>query len=144
MPEFKGKLKRFLPAGYALLIFVAVMSLASCSQGSKNDTRNAASLRGGETRPTLAPGQYAGETAMAYAAAREIPEIIDSLYCYCDCEKHFGHKSLLTCFVDEHAAYCDICIDEALMAKRMHESGMDVLAIRKAVDEKYSRMRHDH
>src|SRR3990170_518055 len=144
MLEFKGKLKGFLPVGYALLIFVAAMSLASCDRGSKTGMRDAASLRGGETRATLAPEGYTGETARAYAAAIEIPEIIDSLYCYCDCAKHFGHKSLLTCYVDEHAAYCDICMDEALMAKEMHDKGMDVFAIRKAVDEKYSRMSHEH
>ncbi|MDP2689384.1 MAG: PCYCGC motif-containing (lipo)protein [Deltaproteobacteria bacterium] len=69
---------------------------------------------------------------------------MDSLYCYCDCKKHFGHKSLLTCYVDEHAVYCDICIDEALMARELHGQGMDVLAIRKAVDEKYSSLRHEH
>ena len=142
MLEFKGKLKRLLPVGYALLIFVAAMSLASCDRGSKTGMRDAASLRGGETRAALAPEGYTGETARAYAAAKEIPEIIDSLYCYCDCAKHFGHKSLLTCYVDEHAAYCDICMDEALMAKEMHDKGMDVFAIRKAVDEKYSRMTH--
>ena len=145
MPDFKGKLKRLLPAaGYAVLIFAAAMSLASCNQGPKTGMPDAASLMGGESRATLAPERYTGETARAYAAAREIPEIIDSLYCYCDCEKHFGHKSLLTCFVDEHAAHCDICIDEALMARDMHGKGMDVFAIRKAVDEKYSRKGHDH
>jgi len=140
MPESKGKSRRILPALHAMIIVLALISLASCKQGSKSDITDAASLRGGETRPTLDPGRYTGSTAMAYAAAREIPEVLDSLYCYCDCEKHFGHKSLLTCYVDEHAAYCDICIDEALMAKQMHDEGKDVVAIRKAVDAKYSRM----
>lgn len=144
MPEFKGKSKRLLPAGFALFLFAALIALASCSQGSKTGSGDAASLRGGETRATLAPERYTGATAAAYAAAKEIPEIIDSLYCYCDCKKHFNHKSLLTCYVDEHAAYCDICIDEALMAKELHDKGMDVKAIRKAVDEKYSNMRHQH
>lgn len=144
MPDFKGKLKKLLPAGFALLLLAAAVSLASCDRGPKTGVMDAASLRGGEMRETLSPERYTGETARAYAAAKEIPEIIDSLYCYCDCKKHFNHKSLLTCYVDEHAAYCDICIDEALMAKEMHDKGMDVIAIRKAVDEKYSRLRHDH
>jgi hypothetical protein len=30
------------------------------------------------------------------------------------------------------------------MAKELHDKGMDVKAIRKAVDEKYSNMRHQH
>ncbi len=128
----------------ALFVLLAAITLVSCTQGAKSGSRDAASLRGGETRATLSPANYTGDTARAYEAAREIPEIIDSLYCYCDCKKHFDHKSLLTCYVDEHAVYCDICIDEALMAKELHDQGMDVLAIRKAVDEKYSRLRHEH
>ncbi|MFQ5735229.1 MAG: CYCXC family (seleno)protein [Thermodesulfobacteriota bacterium] len=123
-----------------VLAFLAVLTLASCSQESSGRV-DAASMRGGETRPTLSPANFYAETATAYEVAREMPEVLDSLYCYCDCKKHMNHKSLLTCYTNEHAAYCDICINEALMAKRLHEQGKDVLAIRKAVDEKFSRIR---
>ncbi|MBI2876545.1 MAG: hypothetical protein HYY20_06660 [Candidatus Tectomicrobia bacterium] len=57
-----------------------------------------------ETRPTLSPTLFAGKTAMAYQVAREIPEVLDQLYCYCQCQESHGHKSLLTCYVDNHAA----------------------------------------
>ncbi|MBI2999509.1 MAG: hypothetical protein HYY46_13835 [Deltaproteobacteria bacterium] len=41
---------------------------------------------------------------MAYQVAQEIPDILDQLYCYCECDKHMGHLTLLSCFVDSHAA----------------------------------------
>ncbi|MBW7956671.1 MAG: hypothetical protein H3C68_02150 [Deltaproteobacteria bacterium] len=126
---------------FLALTTLFMLGLASCESGE--GTTTADSLRGGETRPTLDPARFTGLSAEAYQAARDIPEIIDSLYCYCDCERHFGHKSLLTCFVDEHAVYCDICIYEALMARDLHRQGMDTAAIRKAVDEKFSRLRHN-
>lgn len=141
LPEPNGKSvgRFFVPR--VLLMFLSVLFFVSCSQPGSS-YRGAASLRGGETRPTLPPADFNGPAAEAYAAVREIPEVIDSLHCYCECKKHLGHKSLLTCYVNEHAAYCDICINEALAAKQMHDKGMDVAAIRKAIDETYARMGH--
>ena len=57
-----------------------------------------------ETRPTLDPAQFVGKTAAAHRVAREIPDVLDQLYCYCGCDKHQGHKSLLSCYTDGHAA----------------------------------------
>ena len=45
-----------------------------------------------------------GKAAAAHRVAREIPDVLDQLYCYCGCDKHQGHKSLLSCFTDGHAA----------------------------------------
>jgi hypothetical protein len=57
-----------------------------------------------ETRPTLDPAKFVGKAAAAHKVAREIPEVLDRLYCYCGCDKHQGHKSLLSCYTDGHAA----------------------------------------
>ena len=63
------------------------------------------SLRRGETRATLDPNQFSDPaTRQAYQIAREIPWVLDSIYCYCYCEESAGHKSVLSCFVDTHAA----------------------------------------
>jgi hypothetical protein len=119
-----------------LVLLVISVLLASC------EVMDPESLKGGETRQTLSPAYFSGKTAKAYVAAKEIPEVIDSLYCYCDCKKHHGHKSLLTCYVDTHARYCDVCIDEALDAHKMHKDGKDIVTIRKAIDKKYKSKRH--
>jgi hypothetical protein len=57
-----------------------------------------------ETRPTLDPALFVGKARAAHQVAREIPDILDQLYCYCECDKHAGHKSLLSCYTDGHAA----------------------------------------
>ena len=57
-----------------------------------------------ETRPTLDPARFVGKAARAHQVAREIPDVLDQLYCYCECDKHVGHKSLLSCYTDGHAA----------------------------------------
>jgi hypothetical protein len=57
-----------------------------------------------ELRTPLSPALFVGQTARAYEVAHEIPHILDQLYCYCECDKHLGHHSLLSCFIDSHAA----------------------------------------
>ena len=57
-----------------------------------------------ENRPTLSPQRFSGTFRMAYEVAREIPEVLDELYCYCRCQENLGHKNLLSCFVDTHAS----------------------------------------
>lgn len=57
-----------------------------------------------ETRSTLSPQIFTGKARTAYEIARTIPEVLDGLYCYCRCRENFGHKNLLSCYVDNHAA----------------------------------------
>jgi hypothetical protein len=57
-----------------------------------------------ETRPTLEPGRFVGKASVAHQVAKDIPDVLDQLYCYCECDKHLGHKSLLSCYTDGHAA----------------------------------------
>jgi hypothetical protein len=73
----------------------------------------------------------------AYAAARRVPAVLDGVYCYCDCSKHSGHRSLLTCFESEHGAYCDICMGEAVLAARLQAEGAALERIRAAIDAQF-------
>lgn len=57
-----------------------------------------------ETKPTLDPALFVGKAKLTHQIAREIPDVLDQLYCYCECDKHVGHKSLLSCYTDGHAA----------------------------------------
>lgn len=117
-------------------LLIVALFVISC-QG--RETIDPAKLRGGETRPTLSPVYFTGKAGRAYEIAKEIPEILDSLYCFCECKENFGHKSLLTCYVDQHALHCDICQDEALVAYDLYKEGKDVVSIRRAVDRRFSR-----
>jgi hypothetical protein len=50
---------------------------------------------------TLDPKLFKGEDREGYQVAKEIPEILAQLPCFCGCEA-VGHENLLDCFVDEH------------------------------------------
>jgi hypothetical protein len=93
--------------------------------------------RDGLTAETVvAADQVKGPTQVAaiYAAAREIPEVLDGLYCHCDCSLHAGHRSLLTCFETDHAAACDICLEEGRIAAEMTAQGHSLEEIRARID----------
>ena len=89
--------------------------------------------------PTLAPTEFFGKAREAYAAAKVIPETLAQLPCYCHCDRGFGHKSLHTCFVDDHASHCAVCVDEALLAYKLQkEDKMSPEKIRELIIAKYS------
>lgn len=73
--------------------------------------------------PTLEPEQFTGLTRAAYRAVREIPQTIAQLPCYCHCDRGMGHKSLYSCFEDDHAAHCAVCVNEALLALKLEKEG---------------------
>ena len=95
------------------------------------------SLKGGETKAVLSPARFVGKTASAYQVARDNPELLDHMYCYCYCAKTIGHKSLLSCFTDNHAKNCTICQDQAFYAKSLSDKGYDLIKLRQGVDKKY-------
>lgn len=84
-------------------------------------------------------------TEEAYAFAMASPAVLRWMPCYCGCGA-MGHGSNLDCFFkptnaglsgpvfEEHASYCGICVDTALMAKQMTAQGQSLRAIREAVD----------
>ena len=57
-----------------------------------------------ERRPTLDPARFTGQAAAAYQVAREMPEVLDQLQCYCACGSQYGHVSLLSCYTDGHGS----------------------------------------
>jgi len=73
----------------------------------------------------------------AYAAARHAPQVLDGLHCHCECAKHFGHRSLLTCFESDHGSHCDICMGEATLATRLATQGNSLDDIRRAIDRQF-------
>jgi uncharacterized protein with PCYCGC motif len=87
--------------------------------------------------PTLSPGSFTGNIKLAYQAAKEIPQVLAQLPCYCHCDRGHGHKSLHSCFESEHGENCGICIGEAIMAHTMQKRGVSAADIRKQVIATY-------
>jgi Protein of unknown function with PCYCGC motif len=89
--------------------------------------------------PTLEPEKFTGLARDAYRAVREIPVTIAQLPCYCHCDKGFGHKSLYSCFEDDHAAHCAVCVNEALLALKLEkEKKLTPAQIRETIVAQYS------
>ena len=83
-----------------------------------------------ELRPVLPAAQFAGKTRDAYEAAKQIPVLLAQMPCYCHCDRGMGHKSLHSCFEDDHAAHCATCVDEALMTYELKKQGLSAKQIR--------------
>ena len=89
--------------------------------------------------PTLAPDQFIGKTREAYKVAKQIPTTLAQLPCYCECDRGYGHKSLHSCFEDDHASHCAVCVDEALLAYQLQtREKMTPDQVRQQIIEKYS------
>jgi len=122
-------------AGTACVAVAALLIVTSSSGGRRHPNPRPGITAEG----VLASASFAGydRIVRSYEAARQMPEVLEGLYCYCDCRHHFNHRSLLTCFQSEHGASCDICLDEAWMAAEMHRHGKSLAEIRHAADAQF-------
>ena len=96
-------------------------------------------------RPAFVHTSAASEEAYAYALYH--PEVVRWMPCYCGCGG-MGHRSNLDCYLkegmpgartvfEEHASYCQICVDTTLLAKKMYSQGRSLGEIRQAVDRTF-------
>jgi hypothetical protein len=88
--------------------------------------------------------QSADRVQEAYRYALERPDVIQWMPCFCGCAA-MEHRSNLDCFLrarmtagavafEEHASFCDVCVDTALLAKQRVAEGRSLAEIRTEVD----------
>ena len=53
---------------------------------------------------TLSPVLFTGYAAQGYQVAKEVPEVLERVMCYCGCDRNPGHQNNLDCFADDHGA----------------------------------------
>jgi hypothetical protein len=102
--------------GTILLMSLVLFSLAGCAaappvrqttQQNLDDAKAFKVLKAKMIDPktglpkTLDPNLIQGKDREGYLVAKDIPEILVQLPCFCGCEA-VGHETLLDCFVDEH------------------------------------------
>ncbi|HEX5148107.1 MAG TPA: PCYCGC motif-containing (lipo)protein [Candidatus Limnocylindrales bacterium] len=85
-------------------------------------------------------------TEAAYAYALHNPHVVQWFPCYCGCGA-MGHRSNLDCYFkptgddtitfEEHASYCDICVDITLKAKELIAQGVSLHDARAAIDAQF-------
>jgi hypothetical protein len=94
----------------------------------------------GSLPATLDPDMFDHfEARSAYTVARQAPELLAQLPCYCYCDRGMGHKSLHSCFEDRHASVCKICMDEAQLAVKLQKQGLSTADIRKQITNDFGR-----
>ena len=138
---------RLLPFAAALLAS-GVLAAAPAKKAPKKSPPSAASNacagcaeRGAVLDPNLFSDtrRFEPDVKPAYEAARQYPETLDRLHCFCECQESMTHrhKTLLTCFTNTHAAGCGICIREALLAKELKDKGLPDDQVENAVESAF-------
>jgi hypothetical protein len=83
---------------------------------------------------TLDPKQFPDAlNRNVYALAAKIRPVLYQQPCYCYCDRHAGHKSLLDCFASAHGSECDICQKEAVLSFQLTQKGKTPAQIRAAI-----------
>jgi Protein of unknown function with PCYCGC motif len=84
---------------------------------------------------TLPPSRFAGRPVVmrSYEIAAKIPAVLAQEPCYCGCDHHFGHRSLLDCHTSDHTAGCAVCVKETFLAYELHKQGKTPAEIRQAI-----------
>lgn len=98
-----------------------------------------------EHRPDFTHASAATEAAYAYALHN--PQVIEWFPCYCGCGA-MGHRSNFDCYYkpttdgtiafEEHASYCDICVQITLKARELIAQGMSLHDARAAIDAQFA------
>jgi hypothetical protein len=118
----------------AIMAGIAWVSLHGTGESTSEST--AISKSAGVLSPTLFNDE---KTRAAYQVAKDIPEVLEQLPCFCGCMTSFGHKNNLFCFKDQHGSGCSICQDIALDARKMHDQGLSIPQIQDNIKAKYAR-----
>ena len=83
---------------------------------------------------TLDPGQFPDAlNRNVYALAAKVKPVLYQQPCYCYCDRHAGHKSLLDCYADTHGSHCDVCQKEAILSYQLTQKGKTPAQIRDAI-----------
>jgi hypothetical protein len=83
---------------------------------------------------TLDPQQFPDAlNRNVYALAAKVRPVLYQQPCYCYCDRHEGHKSLLDCFAGMHGTICDICQKEAVLSYQLTQKGKTPAQIRAAI-----------
>jgi hypothetical protein len=118
---------------------------AASMPGMSADVPPADASEAWATRPAFV--RVAADTEEAYAFAMYHPQIVKWMPCYCGCAA-MDHRSNLDCYLkpgqpgaktvfEEHASYCDICVQITLKTKQLYAEGRSLREIRQAVDQQF-------
>src|SRR5215510_8993885 len=88
----------------------------------------------GDVPETMSPELFKEPIVQnAYAVAARIKKVLYQQPCYCHCDKHKGHTSLLDCFASNHGAGCGTCVYEDFYSYEQSRKGKTAAQIREGI-----------
>ena len=121
-----------------IAIAIAAPLVAGAARRAPRGPRHPEPRPGITAEHVLPDARVEAEFKDAYDAARQIPEVLDGIYCHCDCaDRHSNLRSLLSCYETEMPMHCGVCSGEARAALRLHKEGKTLAEIRAAIDKRF-------
>lgn len=123
-----------------IAVFTFLLFIAGCGGGESGPNPAAVDVKFPEF-------VYRSESALdGYKIAVAYAEILQNIPCYCGCKRDAEkYQSLKDCFInrqtgeyDEHAAGCEICLEEARDIEQWKKEGLSTKEIRQRIDEKFA------
>ncbi|WCK55613.1 PCYCGC motif-containing lipoprotein [Aneurinibacillus sp. Ricciae_BoGa-3] len=145
----------------SLLVVTLLLSglVAGCSSSNSQLPSNAGKMvmgQGGDKLETTAsvhqlPSFLTGvdpQIVEVYKTAAAHPKVLENMACYCSCGQSAGHKSNLSCFIqqikpdgkvvwDSHGIMCNTCQNIAMEAVMLHQKDPSLRKIRLQIDKEY-------
>jgi len=128
------------------IILIAALALSAGFGGSRSVSASPAqggdsavpayhnSLPKGPLPATMNPSLFDEPIVRnAYLVAGRVKRTLYQQPCYCHCDQHQGHTSLLDCFVSRHGSACDICVREAFYSYEQSRKGKTAAQIRDGI-----------
>src|SRR5688572_20988432 len=145
--------KIWILIGGIIVLLIAAVLVVNQQQTTTSRTRGiyeSASNTPATTNSQTPADTHAGH-AHASTAAKVVPAFLTTapsraslgptlapMPCYCYCDRGMGHKSLYSCFEDDHAAHCAVCVNEALLAHKLEKEGkLTTAQIRDRINETF-------
>jgi len=94
---------KVLGGGLVVFLLEAIVGGGAAAHGAEHGGRALPAIPRRPRPTTLSPKLFEGKTAQAYRIAKEVPELVEQMSCYCGCNKSHRHQNNLDCYVDRHA-----------------------------------------
>ncbi len=106
--------------------------------GAPEGTTSVPPVAAAAPRKDFVPLDYLQRIPVAYRVARDHPEVLEKIACYCPCEL-YGHTGVVDCYRSQHAAACATCLEEAVVAGQLidQHGAHDPAAIAAQVNTRY-------
>jgi hypothetical protein len=120
---------------------LALLPLAFCNVAAWRITVHPTPRKGITAARVLKADQLKGvadDVVRVFDMVREIPQVVDGIYCHCGCAELDGSYSLLSCYEGEGMAQaCQVCQGEGRMVYELHKKGRKLDEIRAAIDRNF-------